>query len=87
MGPLWDALCRACDALGFEEATEGDAVFRQLVLAHIIEPTSKLDSLQVLAETGIEPVSSGELGECAIPSQQLRFVCDRRKQRGSYPPQ
>jgi hypothetical protein len=55
-------LCRAYDALGFEEAAEGDAVFRQLVLARIIEPTSKLDSLRVLAEIGIEPVSSGELG-------------------------
>jgi hypothetical protein len=28
-------------------------VFRQLVLARIIEPTSKLDSLRVLDETGV----------------------------------
>jgi hypothetical protein len=28
-----------------------------LVLARIIEPTSKLDSLRVLAEVGIDPVS------------------------------
>jgi hypothetical protein len=32
-------------------------VFRQLVLARIIEPTSKLDSLRVLEEAGISPAS------------------------------
>jgi hypothetical protein len=32
-------------------------VFRDLVLARIIEPTSKLEALRVLAEIGIEPVS------------------------------
>jgi hypothetical protein len=32
-------------------------VFRQLVLARIIEPTSKLDMAMVLTETGIDPVS------------------------------
>jgi hypothetical protein len=39
--------------LGLEEAAGGDAVFAQLVLARIIEPTSKLDSARVLEETGI----------------------------------
>ena len=33
--------------LGFEDATGGDEVFRQLVLARIIEPVSKLDNLRV----------------------------------------
>jgi hypothetical protein len=33
----------------------GDEVFRQLVLARIIGPTSKLDSLRVLEEVGIDP--------------------------------
>ena len=54
MGHLWDALCRAYDALGFDQAAGGDEVFRQLVLARIIEPTSKLDSLRVLAEVGVD---------------------------------
>jgi hypothetical protein len=53
MGHLWDALAHAYQRLGFEAATGGDAVFRALVLARIIEPTSKLDSLRVLAEAGI----------------------------------
>ena len=49
-------MCRAYQVLGFDAATGGDEVFRDLVLARIIEPTSKLDSLRVLAETGVEPV-------------------------------
>ena len=32
-------------------------MFRQLVLARIIEPTSKQDSLRVLAEVGVQPAS------------------------------
>ena len=42
---------------GSAEAANGDEVFRQLVLARIIEPTSKQDSLRVLAEAGVEAVS------------------------------
>ena len=51
-GHLWDALCRAHQALGFDRALDGDEVLRYLVLARIIEPTSKADALPVLAETG-----------------------------------
>ncbi|MFL6141557.1 MAG: IS1634 family transposase, partial [Labedaea sp.] len=57
MGHLWDALSRAYDRLGFADAADGDEVFRLLVLARIIEPTSKLDSLRVLEEAGIVRVS------------------------------
>jgi hypothetical protein len=56
-GHLWDALCRAYQALGFDRALDGDEVFRDLVLARIIEPTSKADALGVVAETGVESVS------------------------------
>ena len=57
MGHLWDALCRAYDVLGFDQVAGGDEVFRQLVLARIIEPTSKQDSLRVLAEVGVGAAS------------------------------
>ena len=40
-GILWQALCAAYDQLGFDAVTGSDEVFRQLVLARIIEPTSK----------------------------------------------
>jgi len=55
MGHLWEALCRAYGLLGFEQAAGGDGVFRELVLARIIEPTSKADSLRVLGEVGVAP--------------------------------
>jgi hypothetical protein len=61
MGHLWDALGRGCDELGFDRAAGEDEVFRQLVLARIIEPVNKLDSLRVLEETGITPVSYATL--------------------------
>jgi hypothetical protein len=50
---LWDALCRGYGVLGFDQAAGADEVFCQLVLARIIEPTSKADSLRVLDETGV----------------------------------
>ena len=57
MGRLWDGLGAAYDQLGFARAVGRDEVFRQLVLARIIEPTSKLDSLRVLAEAGVDAPS------------------------------
>jgi Transposase DDE domain len=61
MEHLWQALSRGYDELGFGRAAKGDEVFRQLVLARIIEPVSKLDSLRVLEEAGITPVSYATL--------------------------
>ncbi len=54
---LWEALCAAYLHLGLATAVEEDEAFRQLVLARIIEPTSKADSLRVIEETGVAPVS------------------------------
>ena len=48
---LWDALCHAYQVLGFDKVA--DDIFRQLVCARIIEPTSKVDSARVLDETGV----------------------------------
>jgi hypothetical protein len=56
-GYLLDALERAYRVLGFEDAAAGDDAFRHLVLARIIEPVSKLDSIRVLEEAGIMPAS------------------------------
>jgi hypothetical protein len=53
MGHLLDALDHAYEVLGLDEATGGDEVFRQLVLARIIEPSSKLDAARVLEEAGV----------------------------------
>jgi hypothetical protein len=61
MTHLWDGLSAAYRILGFESATKGDNVFRDLVLARIIEPTSKIDAERVLTEVGVEPVSYATL--------------------------
>ena len=58
MAHLWDGLCAAYVRLGFDRAAGRDEVFRDLVLARIIEPTSKADSLRVLAETGVNTVTT-----------------------------
>ena len=57
MKVLWDTLHAVYTDLGFGAAAKGDNVFRDLVLARIIEPTSKLDSLRVLEEVGVESMS------------------------------
>jgi len=53
MGCLLDALSQVYDVLGFGQASGRDEVFRGLVLARIIEPVSKADSLRVLEEAGL----------------------------------
>jgi Transposase DDE domain len=52
---LYDVLASVYDRLGFNVV--GDAVFRDLVIARIVEPTSKADSMRVLTELGADVVS------------------------------
>ncbi len=57
MAVLWDALNTGFRVLGFEEAA-GDDVFRDLVLARIVEPTSKRAAAErVLPEIGVPHAS------------------------------
>src|SRR6185437_6344534 len=57
MGHLLDSLEHAYRVLGLDDAAGGDEMFRQLVLARIIEPSSNLDALRVLEEAGAAGVS------------------------------
>ena len=57
MGVLLEALEAAWKAVGLDRLDGADEVFRQLVTARLIEPTSKQDSLRVLTEAGLSPVS------------------------------
>jgi Transposase DDE domain len=57
MDCLLGALEHAHRMLGFDRAAGSDEVFRDLVLARIIEPVSKLDSLRVLEEAGVAAAS------------------------------
>lgn len=54
---LWEALEAGYRAVGLDHACEADAVFQGLVLARIIEPTSKLEAIRVLDEVGVPTVS------------------------------
>ena len=48
---LWRVLTDAYERLGFDQIN--DEVFRALVTARIIEPTSKQDTLRVLGDLGL----------------------------------
>ena len=52
---LYGVLGAVYDWLGFDVVD--DPVFRDLVIARIVEPTSKLDSARVLADLGVKTVS------------------------------
>jgi hypothetical protein len=88
MTHLWDGLRAAYRALGFESVTNGDNVFRDLVLARIIEPTSKIDAERVLTEVGVEPASYAtvkrRLPAYAQPlwRQSLATACTRHAELG-----
>lgn len=84
---LWEVLEQAYDQIGFGAAV-GDEVFKQLVLARIIEPTSKLDSIRVLEELNVPDVPSyatvkRRLARCvehkwqdAVSAAAYRFAAD-----------
>ncbi|MDN5900735.1 MAG: IS1634 family transposase [Brachybacterium sp.] len=50
---LWSTLRAAYSRLGF--GVVEDEVFEQVVLARLVEPTSKLDTIRVLKGLGVEP--------------------------------
>nr|WP_255574575.1 IS1634 family transposase [Austwickia sp. TVS 96-490-7B] len=52
---LWNVLTSGYTRLGFDVL--GDEAFAQLVLARLVEPTSKADSLRVLDEIGVPHAS------------------------------
>ncbi len=68
---LWRVLTGAYARLGFDVL--GDEAFRAMVLARIVEPTSKADSLRVLAEIG-----------APCPSLRTLFRSLRRCQERDY---
>lgn len=66
---LWDTLSDVYDKLAFD--CLNDLVFKQLVLARIIEPTSKLDTIRVLSDLGLEAPSNSSIHRC------LRKIIDK----------
>ena len=56
-GLLWDVLHGVYTRLGLRDATGGDRAFEQMVLARLIEPTSKAQVPRVLGDLGLEAVT------------------------------
>ena len=50
---LWEALERGYRTLRFDRVSGHDDVFQALVLARVIEPTSKADTIRVIEEVGM----------------------------------
>ncbi len=59
---LYDTLSTVYDNLGFTALK--DETFRQLCIARIVEPTSKLDSIRVLDDLGVKTGSEDRLYRC-----------------------
>jgi hypothetical protein len=66
---LWDTLSSVYDKLDFD--CLNDLVFKQLVLARIIEPASKLDTIRVLNDLGLDAPSNSGIHRC------LRKIIDK----------
>lgn len=59
---LYDTLSNLYDQIGFDAFIDED--FRRLCIARLVEPTSKLDSIRVLADLGINGGSEDRLYRC-----------------------
>ena len=68
---LFEALARVFTDLGFDPVT--DRVFRDLVIARIVEPTSILDAARVLTELGRTPVSEKTMRRTLARCQERRW--------------
>ena len=66
---VWETLAAVYASLGFDQVA--DDAFKALVLARIIEPTSKADTVRVLAELGVPGPSRVTFMRC------LKRVIDR----------
>ncbi len=71
-GLLWETLIKEYEKVGFTMLD--DDVFRALCLARIVEPTSKIDSLRVLADMGgIETVGRNKLYRCLAKAAEQGY--------------
>jgi len=70
-GLLWNTLQEQYRQMGFDQL--GDEVFEALCIARIVEPTSKLDSLRVLADLGVDPIDRNKLYRCLVRAANLDY--------------
>jgi hypothetical protein len=92
---LFEALANVYSSLGFDAV--GEEVFRDLVVARVVEPTSLLDTARVLTDLGRAPASyatmkrtltravrSGDAQPPAAPDSSADSAADSGAGRGSY---
>jgi hypothetical protein len=85
-GLLWKVLQDEYRKLGFDRL--GDEIFEALCIARIVEPTSKLDSLRVLADLGVDPMNRNKLYRCLVKAasqdyrRQISQACFEHVQAG-----
>ena len=72
-GLLWDVLHGAYTCLGLGDATGGDRAFEQMVLARLIEPTSKAQVPCVLGDLGLESASVRTLFRSLARAQERGY--------------
>nr|WP_238533205.1 hypothetical protein [Actinomyces massiliensis] len=72
-GLLWDVLHGAYTRLGLGEAVGGDRAFEQMVLARLIEPTSKAQVPCVLGDLGLESASVRTLFRSLARAQERGY--------------
>ena len=70
---LWEVLHGAYRRLGLGDATGGDRAFEQMVLARLIEPTSKAQVPRVLSDLGLEPVTVRTLFRSLARAQERGY--------------
>jgi len=85
-GLLWTVLQDEYRKLGFDRL--GDEIFEALCIARIVEPTSKLDSLRVLADLGVDPINRNRLYRSLVKAasqdyrRQISQACFEHVQAG-----
>ena len=72
-GLLWDVLHGVYTRLGLRNATGGDRAFEQMVLARLIEPSSKAQVPRVLGDLGLESVSTRTLFRSLARAQERGY--------------
>ena len=70
-GLLWETLENEYKKLGFSKLE--DDVFRALCLARLVEPTSKIDSLRVLADLGVDAIGRNKLYRCLAKAAEQGY--------------
>lgn len=70
-GLLWNTLQEEYEKIGFSRLK--DEAFKALCLARIVEPTSKIDTIRVLADLGVDPIDQNKLYRSLAKASTLDY--------------